>query len=113
MLEHKADENVVEALLCEGQIEHAGRSEGDVSVAGGLDPRFGSCQGIWRDINRDDLRLRVAGRQENGLGADPTAAFEDAAARRVAGVMVQQLAQRLGLVGQSSCLSARISVDVA
>lgn len=47
-----------------------------------------------------------------GLGADAASDLEDRDPRRVAGVVVQQVYQRAGLIGQSLVLEAVVAVDI-
>ena len=113
MFQDEADEDVVEAPLFKGQMEQVRHLEGDVAIAGGLDPGLGRFDRGRRNVDRDNPRLRAGVGQQDGLRTGATAAFQDAAAGRVGRVVVQKVAKGIRLVGQSNRFAAGMAVDIA
>ena len=103
---------MVEALLGEGEIEDVADLEGDIAVAGGRDARPRPLEMLARDVDRDDLGFGARGGQVHGLRARAAAAFQHLRSGRVARVVMKELGQRVGLVGQASRLAQRVAVDV-
>jgi hypothetical protein len=112
VLEHEADEDVVERLRREREVEDVGLAELDVAqprfvgLAPGLRDRLG------RDIDAHETRAGAARRERDGLRADAASGLEHHASVGIGRVAVQQLEQRVGLIGEALVLPGVVAVDV-
>ena len=59
------------------------------------------------------MGLRILPCQDDGLRPDPAACFQDLTSRRIAGVIMEQSGQRVGLVEQTLVFPVRISMNIA
>ena len=117
VLEHEADEDVVERRRRErsiamGQRVDVGPGKGHVRYPGVVRALPGGGEGLRRQVDGGESRSGAALGDGHGLPAHAAADFKHRAAGREAGVVVQQLRQRAGLVVQPGVLSAAVAVDV-
>ena len=113
VLQHETHEDMVEARLFEGQMEEIAHLEGHVPMTCGFDPALRPLRS--RPAKRPPRQCCASGLEaakQNGLRASPTAAFEDAAAGWVGRVMVQKVAEGIGLIGKPNRFAAGVTVDV-
>nr|WP_246007080.1 hypothetical protein [Actinomadura pelletieri] len=76
-------------------------------------PRSGLLQGLPGHVHGREVRAGGAVQQMRRLRADTAADLQDPAPGRVAGPLVQQVGQGVGLVAQSPRLPTRVSVDIS
>ena len=105
MLQHEADEDVIEAGGSEWQVEDVGTSEGHVGEARLPHAPLRLRQRFLGDVDGGEGRLRAAAGQDGGLCAHPAARLQHQAAGGIVGIDVQQLGQRGGLVGEPGALA--------
>ena len=112
MFEHKADEDRVERGVGKPKPEYVGLLEAHVGQALPVDRRPGLFQRGPRNVNGNKMRRRVVPGQDDRLGARAAAGLDDARSGRIALVVVQQIGQRLRLVGKADGFARRVTVDV-
>jgi hypothetical protein len=103
---------MVEMLAAKRQVKQVRRPELDIPEAGRSRPRTGLFERSSRDVHGHKPRPRISRSQDNGLGPRAAAALEHQAPRRIHGVVVQQFAQRIGLVGQAIRLAGGVAVNL-
>ena len=102
VFEHEADKNRIEPAVGIGQLQNVGLLEPDVDQTRLLRGRAGAVERSRRDVHRNKPRRRAAPREEDRLGADAAAGFEDEGARRICLIVVQQVGQCLRLVAEAT-----------
>ena len=112
MFEHEAQEDVVERIGRERQVEDVRLAQRHVREAGGGDGLPGLGDGRFRDVDGGDVRLRTAGGEDDGLGADAAAGLENAAAGGIGGVGMEEFFEGGGLVLQAQGFAWVVSMDV-
>ena len=65
-----------------------------------------------RDIDRSEVSLGAVSGEEDCLGADPAASFQNPAAGRVHRVVVQQFGKGLRLIIQAPVLAIGVTVNI-
>jgi hypothetical protein len=112
VLQHEADEDVVERPGVEGQREDVRLPQLYVGEPGLLDPSPGLGDRLRREVDRDEPGIGAAPAEGDRLGADAAAGLEHRAPAGVGGVVLQQVDERSGLVAQALALTRLIAVDV-
>ena len=113
MLEHEADEDMVEGRLGERQVENVGVLELDVVQASQIHRPSRSGERRRGDVDRDERGAWTPSRERHGLRADAAAGLEHAAALGIFRVAVQEVDQRAGLILEALALAPMVSVNVA
>jgi len=112
VLQQEAEEDMVEVFFAKRQVEQVRRVELDIMVTSRRDPRTGLFERGGRDVHGHNPRPRVSRGEMNRLGPGAAAALQHQAPRRIHRVVVQQFAQRVGLVGQTIRLAGGVAVNV-
>jgi hypothetical protein len=112
VLEHEADEDMVERTRRERQREDVSLRGLHVRVPGGAHAPLGLGRRLGGEVDGDEVRVRAALCQRHGLRPDAATGFEDARAGGVGRVAVQEFHKRPGLIVQPFALSRVIPVDV-
>jgi hypothetical protein len=112
VLQHEADEDVVEGDRVELQIEDVRLHELHVGKTRSRDLGPGPGYGVGGYIDRHDARMRAVASQRDGLCPDPAPGFEHSAVGRISGLRVKQVNQRSRLIMKAVALSLVVAVDV-
>jgi hypothetical protein len=113
VLEHEADENMVEGLGVEGQGEDVRLPEFHVGESIPVGPSLGFDDRVCADIDRRESCVRAPLGQGDRLGADAAPGLEHPTPARVRGVGVQQVDQRSSLMPQALVLPRVIAVYIS
>jgi hypothetical protein len=112
VLEHEADEGVVERSSPEGQRHDIGLAQLDVAQAGSPHALRRSPQRLRRDVDAREACPEAARCERAGLGTDAATDLEDGAAGRVGDPAVYDLHQRACLVLEPLVLANAVPVNV-
>ena len=112
MFQDKAGEHVIKLTGRERHGVHVGLLKHHVPESGGSNALLRSGQGVLGYIHRDDRGLGATLRQRDRLSTDPTPDFKNRTSWWVERIGVQELGERVGLIGEAFPLAARISVYV-
>ena len=85
----------------------------DVAPVSPGDSVGGDDERVGRDVDRDDVRLGVAGGQGDRLGADAAAQLENMRPGGEVGVGVQEVGECTGLVVEALPFAGLVAVDVS
>ena len=101
MLQHKADDHVIKTVGLKRQTENIRQTEGHIGESLFLNRNSGCTHRCRRNVDGGKMGLRILPCQDDGLRPDPAACFQDLTSRRIAGVIMEQSGQRVGLVEQT------------
>ena len=113
MLQHEADEDVVEGRPGERQVQNVRVLELDVVQARQIDGRPRGGERRRGHVDRDERGASTPPRERHGLRADAATCLEHAAAFRVLRVAVEEVDQRARLILKALALAPMASVNVA
>ncbi len=108
MLEHEADEDVVEGPVPERQGRYLAADE-----VGGDSSGLRRPERDGREIDRDKGDIRVSPGDLQSLSSRPAPGLEDEGAGRIPGVVVKEIGERRGLIVKPKRFVLRIPVDIA
>ena len=112
VLQHEADEGMIEARPREGQGPEIGLPQRRHGQAGGPDSRLRLRERGRGDVDAGEHRVGILPQERDRLGADAAARLQHRAAGGIAGAAMQPRFQRRRPVAQARLFRRRVAVNV-
>jgi hypothetical protein len=106
VFQDKAGEHMIERVGRERHGVHVGVLKHHVPASGGSNPLPGGSQGVLGNIHRDDRRLGAPPGQRDSLSTDPAPDFKNDTSRWIERISMEELGERVGLIGEAFPLAA-------